>query len=112
MLKFISTLDENQKQEIRDKRNAPGHPMPHGLLQNNKEYWVKVLVTDDLAAEDSLVRLLQAPQTVEGEELLGFQIKEVAWAGIGKLEIYQETLRQFIDNELEQRISNKENTNI
>jgi hypothetical protein len=112
MLTIASSLNEEEKQEIRDKRNAPGHPMPHGLLQNNREYWVKVKVTDDLAAEDSLCRLLQAPQTVEGEALLGFQVVEIAWAGIGKLQVYQEEIMRFVNTELESRVAKREGTKI
>jgi len=105
-------MDEKEKQRIQDIRNAPGYPFPNGMLHADKEYWVKVKVTDSIVAEDSLVRLLQAPQTVEGQELLGFQVQEIAWAGIGKLQVYQEEIMQFVNNELEQRVAKREGTTV
>ena len=59
MLIIKSTIDEKEKERIRGIRNAPGYPFPHGMLQDDNEYWVKVKVNDSIVAEDSLVRLLQ-----------------------------------------------------
>lgn len=111
MLKFTSTLTEEKKDLIRATRNDPDHPRP-ALLTNGKSYYLKIEVTDDIAAEDFLINFLNRPDTIEGCEQIGFHLTEVAWGGIGKLQVYQEELRRFIDNELEQRIRVRENTNI
>ena len=109
MLKFTTTLTEEKKEQIRVSRNDPNNGRPNFLF-DGKEYYLKIKVTDCISAEDVLLNLLHNAKTVEGNELLGFEITEIAWGGIGKIQAYQDELQRFISTELEARVKQRENT--
>ena len=118
MLTLTSTLTEERKQEIINDRKDPGHSMPNGLLQNGNEYYLKIKVTDSIAAENLLVGLIHCPEkTMEGREHLGFELQQVSWDTpndlfVQKLDIFKEELGRFVQNELLQRVSERGESNI
>jgi hypothetical protein len=114
MVTITSGLTEERKKEILNDRNSPGHPMPSGLMQNGKSYWMKIEVTDSLDAENIIMGLMQPDPSVAvtGHERLGFKLKEFAWAGIGRPEAVKEEIERFVREELMQRVAEREGINI
>jgi len=97
---LFDDYDGNRKrtQEHYDSGKAPS------VFQKGQKYWTEIEITDSVDA-DCLIRMIYAPETIEGFEKLGFKISKLAFQRICNLDDTKRAIIDFIDKELEARLS-------
>lgn len=105
MLKITSDIDDQYREAIRKYRESNDCPLRE-VFHPGQEIWLRINITDPLAAEQSIMPLLHPKEqkTIEGVEYLGFDLQSVVYGGIGMMQEIQSALHSFIDNELESRV--------